>query len=264
MLFSKASSNKFPMKAAQDSERYLRQIMLHEIGSKGQEKLQSSKLLIIGAGGLGSAAAFYLAAAGVGSIGLADNDIVDQTNLNRQILHRPETVGRTKVDSAREMLTGFNPEISIIPHLFYCVSGKQLEDLIKDYEIVLDCTDNFDTRHIINNACVNKRKPLIYGAISEFEGQIMTIIPGKTPCYTCLYPSIPRTSNATAAVIGVVPGIIGTLQASEALKYLLGIGELLKGRLLFIDLLDMYIEIMKVTKNKQCPICGNLQRCFEK
>jgi adenylyltransferase/sulfurtransferase len=247
------------MKTTRDSERYHRQKMLLEIGTQGQEKLLRSKIVIIGAGGLGSAAAVYLAAAGVGSMGLVDNDIVDQSNLNRQILHRPKTVGKTKVDSAREMLTDFNPDISIISHQLHCVSVNQVEDLIKNYEIVLDCTDNFDTRHIINQACVNKKKPLIYGAISEFEGQIMTIIPGKTPCYTCLYPSIQRASNTIAAVIGVTSGIIGTLQATEALKYLLGIGELLSGRLLFIDLLDMHIEIMKVTKNKQCPICGICQ-----
>ncbi len=262
MPFSRGSSNSIPMETIRNSERYLRQTMLHGIGIQGQEKLLGSKILIMGAGGLGSAAAVYLAAAGVGNIGLVDSDVVDCTNLNRQILHQPGTVGKAKVDSALEMLNRFNPAITVIPHPFHCNSVIQIEDTIRDYEIVLDCTDNYDTRCKINQACVNMKKPLVYGAVSEFEGQAMTIIPGETPCYACLYPSLPRTSDSTAAVIGVSPGVIGILQASEALKYLLGIGELLRGRLFFIDLLEMHVEIMRITKNEQCLVCGKLQSDF--
>ncbi|MCK5836256.1 MAG: HesA/MoeB/ThiF family protein [Desulfobacula sp.] len=246
------------MKPDNTFERYQRQTLLPEVGIQGQKILNNSKVLLIGAGGLGSSAAFYLAAAGVGRIGLADDDVVDQSNLNRQILHTPGTIGKPKVDSARETLKKFNPDIKITPHPIKITSEKQLEKLIRDYDLVLDCTDNYPTRYTINQACINQQKPWIYGAVSEFEGQVMTLIPGITPCYQCLYPSAPAASEEIAAVMGVVPGLIGTLQASEALKYLLNTGELLTGRLLFVDLMDIHFDIMTVTRNKNCPACGHL------
>jgi len=246
------------MTTSKKYERYHRQMLLPEIRAKGQKILAASKILLIGAGGLGSSAAFYLAAAGVGQIGMMDDDVVDETNLNRQILHSPATIGQPKVSSAQQTLNRFNPDITIKSYPFRCSSEQQLEELILDYDIVLDCTDNYATRYAINQACLNQHKPWVYGAVSEFEGQVMTLIPGKTPCYACLYPSAPVESKEKAAVIGVAPGVIGTLQASEALKYLLGTGKLLTGRLLFVDLMDMQFDVMAVTKNTDCPICRHL------
>ncbi len=238
-------------------ERYQRQTLLPEVGIQGQETLKNSSVLLVGAGGLGSSAAFYLAAAGVGHIGLVDDDVVDQSNLNRQILHTPGTIGKSKVASARETLKRFNPDVTITPHPIKISSENQLEELITDYDLVLDCTDNYPTRYTINQACIHQQKPWIYGAVSEFEGQVMTLIPGTTPCYRCLYPSAPAASEGIAAVMGVAPGLIGTLQAAEALKYLLDTGKLLTGRLLFVDLMDIHFDIMTVTRNKECPACGH-------
>ncbi|CCK78646.1 HesA/MoeB/ThiF family protein [Desulfobacula toluolica] len=246
------------MQTDKNFDRYHRQVMLSEIGPKGQEKLKNSSILLIGAGGLGSSAAFYLAAAGVGVLGIMDDDVVDKSNLNRQILHHPGTIGEPKVESARQTLEKFNPDITINPYKLKFTSAKQLEKLIQRYDLVLDCTDNYDTRYAINHACIDQKKPWIYGAVSEFEGQVMTIIPGKTPCYNCLYPAAPAMSKEAAAVLGVMPGLIGISQASEALKYILNIGKLLEGRLLFVDLMEMHFDAMTITRNKNCPACSHL------
>lgn len=243
-----------------EKERYKRQILLPEVGTLGQEKLSLSSVLLIGAGGLGSSAAFYLAAAGVGRMGIVDNDRVDKSNLNRQILHSPGTIGTPKAESARDTLQHFNSDINIETHKIRFTSEKQYERLIKGYDIVLDCTDNYDTRFAINQACVNQKKPWVYGAVSEFEGQAMTIVPGITPCYRCLYPSVTSASNIVSAVMGVTPGFIGILQATEALKYLLNMGKLLSGRLLYVDLKDMHFETLKLKRNTNCPSCRQLFR----
>ncbi len=239
-------------------DRYHRQIRLPEVGIQGQKKLQNSSILLIGAGGLASSAAFYLAAAGVGVLGIMDDDVVDKSNLNRQILHFPDKIGKPKVDSARETLEKFNPDVTINPYKLRFTSEKQLEKLIKPYDLVVDCTDNYDTRYAINQACINQQTPWIYGAVSEFEGQVMTILPGKTPCYRCLYPSAKKSVDEIFAVMGISPGFIGILQASEALKYLLNTGKLLSGRLLHIDLKDMHFDMLTVKKNDHCPACRHL------
>lgn len=239
-------------------ERYQRQILLSEVGTQGQEKLKNSKVLLLGAGGIGSSAAFYLTAAGVGLLGIVDDDVVGKSNLNRQILHLPENLGKPKVDSAQETLTKFNPEINIKTYQLRFTSEKQLEPLIKEYDLVLDCTDNYEARYTINQACINQQTPWVYGAVLEFEGQVMTILPGKTPCYRCLYPSAPAVSKEIAAVIGIAPGFIGILQASEGLKYLLNTGKLLSGRLLYVDLKDMHFDILTVKKNNHCISCQKL------
>ncbi len=246
------------MKTNEKLERYQRQLLLPEVGTLGQEKFKNSKILLVGAGGLGSAAAFYLAAAGIGLLGIVDDDIVEKSNLNRQILHLPDTIGKPKVNSAQATLNAFNPDINIKTYPLKFAPEKQFEDLIKKYDLVLDCTDNYETRYAINQVCINQRTPWVYGAVSEFEGQVMTIIPGETPCYRCLYPSAPVVSKEVAAVIGIIPGFIGILQASEALKYLLNTGKLLSGRFLHVDLKDMYFDMLTVNRNDQCPACKNL------
>jgi molybdopterin/thiamine biosynthesis adenylyltransferase len=176
--------------------------MLPDIGKHGQKKLKNSSILMVGAGGLGSSAAFYLAGAGVGCIGIVDDDVVAKSNLNRQILHPSSSIGESKVISAKKTLNNFNPDIDIKTYPFKFTRGKQFDNLIKDYDLILDCTDNFDTRYAINETCINQKKPWVYGGISEFEGQVMTIIPGTTPCYRCLYPLAADTPEKIAGVMG--------------------------------------------------------------
>jgi len=246
------------MKPDPSLDRYVRQILLSEVGLEGQKKIRQSKILIIGAGGLGSSAAFYLAAAGVGHIGIADPDIVEISNLNRQILHLPGRIGGPKAESAKLTLNRFNPDIIITPYPVKLTSPEQFHTLIPEYDLILDCSDNYETRYAINEACIRLQKSWIYGAVSEFEGQVMTIIPGLTPCFRCLYPAARSVSKNPAAVMGVTPGLIGTLQAAEALKFILNQGKLLTGRLLFVDLLEMRFDIMTTSKNKDCPACRHL------
>lgn len=241
-----------------DSDRYDRQILLPEVGRGGQEKIRRAKILIIGAGGLGSSAAFYLAAAGVGHIGIADPDVVDISNLNRQILHAPSHIGKLKTESATLTLNRFSTDTIVIAHPIKLLSQEALGALIPEYDLILDCSDNYETRYALNEACLRHRKPWIYGAVSEFEGQVMTLIPGRTPCFRCLYPDARTLSKGPAAVMGVAPGLIGTLQATEALKFILNQGKLLMGRLLFIDLLEMHFDVMKTSRNKDCPACKHL------
>lgn len=244
-------------KTEDKNARYSRQLLLSEVGSGGQEKINNAAILLIGAGGLGSSCAYYLAAAGVGVLGLADDDTVEMSNLNRQILHSEGGIGKPKVISAKETIEGFNPHVAVRTYSYRLSSGCRLEDEIAGYDLVVDCTDNYETRYRINELCIKKQKPWIFGAVSEFEGQVMTIIPGKSPCYRCLYPSA-TLSGRIPAVIGVTPGVIGILQAAEALKYILGAGNLLTGRFLHADLKDMQFNVFRLTRNVNCPSCAGL------
>lgn len=240
-------------------QRYARQLCMPEIGPAGQEKLLSSKVLVIGAGGLGSPATLYLAAAGVGTIGLVDSDIVDLSNLQRQILHSTEKLGVLKVDSGAERLEGLNPDVHIIPYPI-AVTEENIAELISDYDFVLECTDNFETKYLINDACVRAGKPFCHGAVLRFFGQIMTYVPGRGPCYRCAFRHAPDPEKAPDAkklgVIGAVPGVIGCLQALEAVKYLTGTGELLVGRFLSFDGQAMDFEIVELPPDPDCPACG--------
>jgi len=246
------------MHSVNEEKRFHRQILLPEVGAGGQEKLGRSSIFIVGCGGLGSSAAYYLAAAGIGKISLADDDRVALSNLNRQILHDTSRIGMPKVASARKTLQGLNPALEMETHACRPASPQDFTDLLAGYDIAIDCTDNYAARYDINDACLHMGTPWIYGAVSGFEGQIMTIVPGKGPCYRCLYPSAPADSDATEPAIGVSPGIIGIIQAAEAIKYILGIGTPLLGRMLFLDMLEMNVSEFKVQKNADCPVCGNL------
>jgi molybdopterin/thiamine biosynthesis adenylyltransferase len=243
----------------QSIDRYKRQVLLPEVGASGQSKIANAKVLLIGAGGLGSAASFYLAAAGVGVIGIVDGDRLEMSNLNRQILHNPKGIDELKAISAKQTLERCNPSIKIVVYPTRFKSADELYKIIVHYDLVLDCTDNYPTRYDINDACVQAGKTWIYGAVAGFEGQAMTIVPGQSACYRCLYPSPPPVVEGAPlpGVIGVMPGIIGTMQATEALKYLLGNEYLLVGRLLFIDLLEMSLSKLKVSRNPKCPSCGS-------
>jgi molybdopterin/thiamine biosynthesis adenylyltransferase len=242
-------------------ERYSRHIILPEIGGKGQEKLLKAKVFCIGAGGLGSPIALYLAAAGVGTIGIIDDDVVDLSNLQRQILHSTKTVDLNKVDSAKATLSALNPDININP-IKGRISSENILELIKEYDIILDGSDNFPTRFLVNDACFFSKKTLISGSIFRFEGQLTTIKPhlADNPCYRCLYPEPPPAgmipSCQEAGVLGVLAGTIGVLQATEAIKDILGIGEPLSRRLLIYDALDMDFREVKTKKDPKCVLCG--------
>lgn len=240
--------------------RYSRHILLPEIGIEGQERLISARALVIGTGGLGSPAALYLAAAGVGKITLADGDRVDLTNLQRQILHTPSTLGKSKVESGREMLARFNAEVDVVA-LERRLEGDALESRVASADIVLDCSDNFPTRHAVNRACYRNRKPLVSGAGIRFDGQVAVFDfrNPSGPCYQCLFPESAEPTEERCAVMGVfapVTGIIGTMQAAEALKILIGIGETLNGRLLILDALGMRWREVRVKKDQKCEVCS--------
>lgn len=241
-------------------ERFHRQLLLPEVGLQGQKRLEEAKILLIGAGGLGSSAAYYLAAAGVGTLGLVDQDRVEMTNLNRQILHTPGRIGKLKVSSAKEALLSLNKFMNVVTYSLRITELSELTPIISEYELVVDCTDNFATRFLINDACLQVATPWIYGAVSGFEGQAMTIIPWKGPCYRCLYASAPPRSDSLAPVIGVTPGMIGIIQAAEALKYILNKGSLLIGRLLYADLLEMTLSEFKVERDAHCHACGEQEK----
>ncbi len=247
------------MKLREDQvERYSRQIILPNVGGKGQEKLLKAKVLIIGAGGLGSPCALYLASAGIGKIGIADSDKVELNNLQRQILHSNSSIGKTKVESAKERLAAINPDVEVIAHNLRLTSENIL-DIIRDYDIVVDGSDNFPTRYLVNDACVLSGKPLSHGGIFRFDGQAMTILPHKSACYRCLFPEPPPPgfvpSCQEAGILGAVAGIIGTIQANEVLKYILEVGNLLAGKLLVFNALDSSFRQVKVPKDPKCPIC---------
>src|SRR6187402_1710598 len=239
--------------------RYSRHLILPEVALEGQQRLKASRVLLIGAGGLGSPLALYLTAAGVGTIGLVDFDVVDVTNLQRQIVHGTKDVGRPKLESARDRLKDMNPHVHVEGYETRLTSENALE-IVRDYDIVIDGTDNFATRYPTNDACVILGKPNVYGSIYRFEGQSSVFATEDGPCYRCLYPEPPPPglvpSCAEGGVLGVLPGLVGTIQATEVIKLILGIGEPLIGRLLLIDTLSMGFRTLKLRKNPECPACG--------
>ena len=242
--------------------RYSRHILLPEIGIEGQEKLRASRVLVIGAGGLGSPAALYLAAAGTGALTLADGDKVDLTNLQRQILHGTQSVGRAKAASGKEALAKINPEVEVVP-LERRLQGEDLERFVAESDAVLDCSDNFATRHAANRACVRHRKPLVSGAAIRFDGQVSVfdLRGDSSPCYHCLFPENAELEEERCAVTGVfapLTGIVGAIQAAEALKLLTGAGETLAGRLLILDALSMQIRTVKLARDPACPVCAKV------
>jgi len=240
--------------------RYSRHLILPEIGEEGQKKLLQAKVLIIGAGGLGSPLGLYLAAAGVGTIGLVDFDVVDLSNLQRQILHTNDEIGKSKLDSAEKRIKGMNPDTKVIKHPTKISSENALE-IIRNYDVVIDGTDNFPTRYLVNDACVFLNKPNIYGSIFRFEGQATVFKPKAGPCYRCLYPEPPPPgmvpSCAEGGVLGILPGVIGVIQATEAVKLITGVGESLIGRLLLYNALEMTFRTLRLRRDKNCPVCGD-------
>lgn len=241
--------------------RYSRHILLPQIGVEGQEAIVNARALVVGAGGLGSPAAYYLASAGIGTLVLADGDTVDLTNLQRQILHRTASIGQAKAESGRDTLAGINPECHVLPVLER-LAGERLDAEVALADIVLDCSDNFATRHAINRACVRFRKPLVSGAAIRFDGQVAVFDPrqDQAPCYHCLFPEGQEVDEVRCAVMGVfapLTGIIGTTQAAEALKLVAGIGQSLAGRLLLLDGLGMEWREIRVPRDPGCAVCGN-------
>ena len=241
-------------------QRYDRHIRLPEVGETGQRKLLDSRVMIVGAGGLGSPVALYLAAAGVGTLGIVDHDRVDVTNLQRQVLHTVRSVGDSKVLSARDTIRGLNPDVSVQTHDSRLEAAGVLE-LLEGYDLVVDGTDNFPTRYLINDASIHLGIPVVHGSVFRFEGQVSIFDPGSGPCYRCLFPEPPAPelapNCAEAGVLGVLPGVIGLLQATEALKWLLGIGDSLVGRLLLYDALDQQFRTLTFRKTPGCPACGD-------
>jgi len=239
--------------------RYQRHLLLPEVGESGQQKLLDSRVLLLGAGGLGSPAALYLAAAGVGTIGIIDMDVVDESNLQRQILHNMDRIGDRKVDSAKKTLTLINPDVDVVTYDVRLGADNVL-DIIDGYDVIVDGTDNFPTRYLVNDASLLKRIPVVHGSIFRFEGQATVFHPYEGPCYRCLIPEPPPAemapSCAEAGVLGVLPGIIGSIQAMEAIKLLLGIGDSLAGRLLAYDALEETFRTFKVPRDPECPACG--------
>jgi adenylyltransferase/sulfurtransferase len=254
-------------------DRYSRHIIMEEVGPEGQAKLLDGRVLVVGAGGLGSPVLQYLAAAGVGTLGIADDDVVERSNLQRQVIHRDADVGRPKADSAREFVEALDPDVDVRTHETRVDPGN-VESLIADYDVVADCSDNFATRYLINDACTLAGVPFSHGAILRFEGQVTTFEAGgppeesreggetadQGPCYRCLFPSAPEPGTvpdcATAGVLGVLPGVVGTIQATEVVKLLLGHGETLDGRFLIYDAGDMTFEEVPVEPRPGCPVCG--------
>jgi molybdopterin/thiamine biosynthesis adenylyltransferase/rhodanese-related sulfurtransferase len=245
--------------SADQLQRYSRHFLLPEVGEAGQAKLLDAKVLLIGAGGLGSPAAYYLAAAGVGTLGIVDMDVVDMSNLQRQILHTNDRVGMPKVESARQTLTALNPDIKVIGYQER-VTSENIMALINDYDVIVDGCDNFPTRYLVNDACVMANKPNVHGSIFQFEGQATVFAPHKGPCYRCLFPEPPPPGAAPscqeAGVLGVLPGLVGCVQALETIKLILGVGKPLIGRMVYFDTLSMELRIHKLRKDPECPMCG--------
>jgi adenylyltransferase/sulfurtransferase len=244
---------------AADLSRYARHLVLPEVGMEGQRKLKAARVLLAGVGGLGSPLALYLTAAGVGTLGLVDFDVVDESNLQRQIVHSTKDIGRRKLDSAAERLAALNPSVNVVKHETMLTSANALE-IFRDYDIVADGTDNFPARYLVNDACVLAGKPNVYGSVSRFEGQVSVFAAVEGPCYRCLYPEPPppglAPSCAEGGVMGILPGLVGVIQAAEVIKLILGKGEPLIGRLLLIDALGMRFRELKLRKNPDCPVCG--------
>lgn len=241
-------------------ERYSRHIILQEVGVKGQKRLLNASVLIIGAGGLGAPAALYLAAAGVGTIGIVDADEVDLSNLQRQVIHTTNDVGKAKVKSAAETMEAINPDVTVKTYRTF-VDSSNIMDLIKDYDFIIDGTDNFPAKFLINDACVMAKKPFSHAGIIRFKGQLMTYVPGEGPCYRCVFKNPPPKDAVPtckqAGVIGAMGGVIGSLQAMEAIKYIIGKGDLLTGKLLTYDALKMEFHTIKLPKDDHCAVCGD-------
>ena len=239
--------------------RYNRQMLIPEIGQEGQRKLLDAKVLLIGAGALGSPTALYLSASGVGTIGLVDDDLVEESNLQRQVLHGTDRIGMRKVDSGELTLRGLNPETIVVKHAER-LDADNVERLIAGYDVIVDGTDNFDTRYVLNDAAVKLRKPVVHGSIYRWDGQVTTFVPFEGPCYRCMYPVQPPPELApacsVAGVLGVLPGIIGLLQANEVFKLVLGVGETLAGRLLMFDAMTTSFDEVRIWRDPACPACG--------
>ena len=248
-----------PKLTNEEVARYSRHLILPEVGYEGQQKLKAAKVLCVGTGGLGAPLSLYLAAAGVGTLGLVDFDTVDASNLQRQVIHSTKTVGMLKVDSAELMLKGLNPNLNVIKYNTMLTSANALE-IFKDFDVIADGTDNFQTRYLVNDACVLTGKPNAYGSIFRFEGQASVFATEEGPCYRCLYPEPPPPglvpSCAEGGVLGILPGLVGIIQATEVIKLILGIGDSLAGRLLLVDALGMNFRQLKLRKNPDCPMCG--------
>ena len=248
-----------PLLTPEQQQRYSRQLLIPEIGQKGQRKLLDSRVLLIGAGGLGSPVALYLAASGIGTIGLVDDDVVDESNLQRQVLHTADRVGMPKTESARITLNALNPGTRIREHRER-LGAENVERLIAGYDVIVDGTDNFDTRYLLNDAAVKLRKPVVHGSIYRWDGQITTFVPFEGPCYRCMYPTQPpeelAPACAVAGVLGVLPGIVGLLQANEVFKLVLGVGDTLAGRLLMFDAMGTSFEEVRIWRDPACPACG--------
>ncbi|MDE2838510.1 MAG: molybdopterin-synthase adenylyltransferase MoeB [Chloroflexota bacterium] len=248
-----------PQLTPEQVKRYSRHIIMPQIGSRGQRKLMDARVLVVGAGGLGGPVALYLALAGVGTIGLVDFDVVDLSNLQRQVLHNSETVGMPKVESAIQTLNRYNPDVDVVPHEFP-INSENAMDLIAQYDIVVNGADNFATRYLVNDAAYLSGKPIVDGSILIFDGQVSVYEPGKG-CYRCLFPEPPPPglvpNCAEAGVLGALTGTIGSIQATEAVKLILGVGETLTGRLLLVDALNMEFRVVRARRNPGCPLCGD-------
>jgi molybdopterin/thiamine biosynthesis adenylyltransferase/rhodanese-related sulfurtransferase len=259
-MLDEARAVALPELSQEEIRSYSRHLIMPEVGTEGQRRLKAAKVLMIGAGGLGSPLGLYLAAAGVGTLGVVDFDVVDESNLHRQVLFGRSDVGRPKLDAALDRLRGVNPHINLVPHPARLESGNALQ-LFEPYDIVVDGTDNFPTRYLVNDACVLSGKPNVYGSIFRFEGQVSIFWGAKGPCYRCLFPEPPPPglvpSCAEGGVLGVLPGIIGSLQANEVIKLILGAGEPLIGRLVLFDALRMRFRELKLKKDPNCPICSD-------
>lgn len=251
-------ANKMGVELSDDElERYKRQIILPEVGIKGQQKIKAAKVLLVGAGGLGSAVGFYLAAAGIGKIGIVDSDAIDLSNLNRQVLHRNGDIGLAKAESARFALKNLNQDIEVLAYPIR-LTLQNAEQIVMDYDMIVDCSDNFPARYLMNQICVLSGKPFFYGAVSGFEGQMMTIIPGLTPCYNCLFPNMPTQSDNHIPVVGVVTGVIGMIQATQVLKYILGHGDLLDGKLFLYNALKLDFLKVDIKRSSLCSVCSGV------
>jgi molybdopterin/thiamine biosynthesis adenylyltransferase/rhodanese-related sulfurtransferase len=244
--------------SAEQRERYRRHLTIPEVGEEGQAKLLKAKVLLMGAGGLGSPAALYLAAAGVGTLGIVDMDVVDLSNLQRQVIHNTERLGQPKTASAAEAIRALNPDVKVIGFQERLTSDNVLR-ILEGFDLVVDGGDNFPTRYLLNDACVMTKKPNVHGSIYRFEGQVTTFVPYQGPCYRCLYPQPPPAdmapSCAEAGVLGVLPGLVGLFQANEAIKLILGIGQVLNGRLLTMDALETTFRTLKLRRDPHCPVC---------
>ncbi len=250
----------------QQIERYSRHIILEQVGGVGQEKLLSSKVLIIGAGGLGAPAALYLAAAGVGTIGIVDGDKVDLSNLQRQIIHHTADVGVDKIKSAEAKMLALNPEMKVRTYKQWA-RAENIREIIRDYDFVIDGTDNFAAKFLVNDACYFEKVPFSHAGILRFDGQLITVLPGETTCYRCIFEGPPPAnavpSCSQAGVLGVLAGVVGSLQATEAIKYLLGLGDLLTGTLLTYDALSIDFRKVSLNRNPECPLCGENPKITE-